>query len=161
MRNTFNYFKRIFTNKIEILEKEAEVGHVQFNNFKTEVTGEFKHKIYSFKKKGFWSSGYDIYRKDNEQLIGEVVISNWKKKAEITLINGEKFVMEPKNFWGTQWRIDDTNREVMNFQQTKKFFANEGSINAEVNDNEKMGLLVLLGIFVNFLYQRRSAAAAS
>ncbi|WP_259014016.1 hypothetical protein [Emticicia fluvialis] len=161
MRNTFNYIKKALDNKIGILERETEVGFVQFGNFKTDVAGVFKDKKYLFKKKSFWNSDYEIYRDDNQQLIGEVVFSNWKQKAEITLINGEKFVMQSKNFWSTKWSLDDTNRDVVDFEQTKYFWTDEGTITANVHDNEKMGLLVLLSTFVNFVYRRRSAAAAS
>jgi len=161
MRNTFNYLKKALSNKINVLERDSEVGYVEFDSFKTDVAGEFKQKKYLFKKKSFWKSDYQIYREDNKQLIGEITFSNWKRKAEINLINGEKFTMETKNFWGTQWRIDDINREVLEFEKTKQFWSNEGIITANINDNEKMGLLVLLGIFVNFVYERRAAAAAA
>lgn len=161
MRNTFNYLNKVLDNKIEITEREAAVGFLQFSHFKTDVSGVFKQKGYLFKKKGFWNSDYDIYRNDNQQLIGEVVFSFWKKKAEITLVNGEKFTMQTTNFWGTQWRVDDTNREVLDFAQTRYFWSEEGTINTNVNDNEKMGLLVLLGVFVNTIYNKRSAAGAS
>ncbi|UTA68814.1 hypothetical protein [Emticicia sp. 21SJ11W-3] len=161
MRNTFNYIKKALDNKIGILERETEVGFVQFGNFKTDVAGVFKDKKYLFKKKSFWSSNYVIYRDDNQQLIGEVIFSNWKRKAEISLANGEKFVMQSKNFWSTQWSLDDTNREVVDFVQTRNFWTNEGTITADVKDNEKMGLLVLLSTFVNFVYKRRAAEAAS
>ena len=161
MRNTFNYLKKALDNKIEITEKEAAVGFLQFSNFKTDVAGVFKQKGYLFKKKSFWNYNYEIYRDDNQQLIGEVVFSNWKKKAEITLVNGEKFTTQTTNFWGTQWRVDDANREVLDFTQTRQFWNTEGTINTNLADSEKMGLLVLLGIFVNFIYVRRSAAPAS
>lgn len=160
MRNTFNYLKKALTNKIDILERESEVGYVQFDTFKTDVAGVFKQKKYLFKKKSFWSANYDIYREDNQQLIGEVIFSVWKGKANISLINGEKFVMKAKNFWSTQWSLDDTNREVVDFEQTRYFWSDEGTITANVNDNEKMGLLVLLSVFVNFVYRRRAAAAS-
>jgi hypothetical protein len=160
MRSTFNYLKKALTNKIDILERESEVGYVKFDTFKTDVAGVFKQKKYLFKKKNLWSPNYDIYREDNQQLIGEVIFSVWKGKASISLINGEKFVMKAKNFWSTQWSIDDTNREVVDFEQTKYFWSDEGTITANVNDNEKMGLLVLLSVFVNFIYRRRAAAAS-
>ncbi|RYU96652.1 hypothetical protein [Emticicia agri] len=160
MRNTFNYLKKALNNKIDILERESAVGYVQFETLKTDVAGVFKQKKYLFKKKSFWSSNYDIYREDNQQLIGEVIFSVWKGKADITLINGEKFTMKAKNFWNTQWSLDDTNREVINFEQTKTFWTDEGTVTVTSNDNEKMGLLVLLSIFVNFVYRRRSAEAA-
>ncbi|MBA4852254.1 hypothetical protein [Emticicia sp. BO119] len=160
MRSTFNYFKKALNNRINILERDAEVGYVQFDTFKTGVEGEFKQKKYAFKKKNFWSSNYDIYREDNQQLIGEVIFSVWKSKAEITLINGEKFTMKAKNFWSTKWGLDDTNREVVDFEQTRHFWTDEGTVTANVNDNEKMGLLVLLSVFVNFVYRRRASEAA-
>lgn len=160
MKNTFNYLKKALNNKIDILERDSEVGYLQFDTFKTGVAGEFKHKKYAFKKKNFWSSNYDIYREDNQQLIGEVIFSVWKMKADVSLINGEKFVIKSKNFWNTQWTVEDSDREVADFEQTKYFWKNEGTITANVNDNEKMGLLVLLGIFVNFIYQRRAGEAA-
>lgn len=160
MRNTFNYLKKALNNKVDILEKDSEVGYVQFETFKTDVAGVFKQKKYLFKKKNFWSSNYEIYREDNQQLIGEVVFSLWKSKAEIKLINGENFVMKAKNFWSTQWSLDDTNREVVDFEQTRNFWTDEGTITANVNDNEKMGLLVILSIFVNFVYRRRAEGAA-
>lgn len=160
MRNTFNYLKKALNNKIDILERDSAVGYVQFETFKTAVTGEFKQKKYQFRKKNFWSSNYEIFREDNQQLIGEVVFSLWKGKAEITLINDEKFVMKAKNFWNTQWSLDDTNRDIVDFEQTRHFWTDEGTITANVNDNEKMGLLVLLSVFVNFIYRRRSEGAA-
>ena len=160
MRNSFNYLKKALNNKINILERESEVGYVQFDTFRTDVAGVFKQKKYAFKKKNFWSSNYDIYREDNNQLIGEVIFSVWKSKAEISLINGEKFVMKATNFWSTKWSLDDTNRDVVDFEQTHHFWTDEGKITAHVNDNEKMGLLVLLSVFVNFVYRRRAAAAS-
>lgn len=160
MRNTFNYLKKALDNKINILERESEVGYVQFGNFKTDVAGVFREKKYVFKKKNFWSANYDIFREDNNQLIGEVKFSAWKSKAEISLINGEKFVMKAKNFWSTQWALDDTNREIVDFEQTHYFWKDEGKITTHVNDTEKMGLLVLLSVFVNFVYRRRAAAAS-
>ncbi|RFS16666.1 hypothetical protein [Emticicia sp. C21] len=160
MRNTFNYLKKALDNKVDILDRDAEVGYVQFETFKTDVAGVFKHKKYVFKKKNFWSANYDIYREDNQQLIGEVIFSVWKGKADITLINGEKFTMKAKNFWNTQWSLDDTNREVVDFEQTKNFWTDEGTVTVTSNDSEKMGLLVLLSVFVNFVYRRRAAEAA-
>jgi hypothetical protein len=159
MRNTFNYLKKALNNKIDILDQESAVGYVQFDTFKADVAGEFRQKKYIFKKKSFWSANYDIFKEDNLQLIGEVVFSGWKSKAEISLINGEKFVMKAKNFWGTQWSLDDTDRDLVDFEQTKYFWTDEGTITANVNDNEKMGLLVLLSVFVNFVYRRRSEGA--
>ncbi|GAB3516436.1 hypothetical protein [Emticicia fontis] len=160
MRNTFNYLKKALNNKIDILERDSEVGYVQFESFRTDVAGVFRQKKYLFKKKSFWSSNYNIFREDNQQLIGEVIFSVWRNKAEIRLINGEKFVMKAKNFWSTQWSLDDTNREVVDFEQTRHFWTDEGTITANVNDIEKMGLLVLLSVFVNFIYRRRAAAAS-
>lgn len=159
MINTFNYLKKALYDKIEISDRDSEVGYVQFGNFKSDVAGVFRQKKYIFKKKSFWNSNYDIYRDDNQQLIGEVVFSSWKQKAEISLINGEKFVMKAKNFWSTKWSLDDTNRDVLDFEQTRYFWTDEGTITANVNDNEKMGLLVLLSVFVNYVYQRRAASA--
>lgn len=160
MRNTFNFLKKALDNTINISDRDSAVGYVQFGSFKTDVAGEFKQKKYLFKKKNFFSPSYDIYREDNKQLIGEVIFSNWKRKAEITLANGEKFVLKNKNFWGSQWSIDDKNREVVEFDQTKQFWTDEGTINTNVDDNEKMGLLVLLGIFVTYVFRRRAAAAS-
>lgn len=160
MRNTFNFFKKALDNTVNVLDRDSPVGYVQFNSFKTDVLGAFRQKKYLFKKKSFWSGNYDIYRADNQQLLGKVTFSNWKRKADITLVNGEKFLLKNKNFWGTQWSIDDTNREVIDFEQTKQFWADEGSITARVDDNEKMGLLVLLGIFVTYVFRRRAAAAS-
>lgn len=160
MRNTFNFLKKALNSKINILDRDSEVGFVQFGNFKSDAAGVFGTKKYQFKKKNFWSGNYDVYREDNQQLIGEVIFSTWKMRAEISLINGEKFVIKSKNFWNTQWTMDDTNRDVVDFEQTRNFWTNEGTVTANVNDNEKMGLLVLLGIFVNFVYQRRTGEAS-
>lgn len=160
MRNTFNFIKKALDNTISILDRDAPVGHVQFGTFKNDVAGVFKQKKYLFKKKNFWSPSYNIFRDDTQQLIGEVVFSNWKRKAEITLASGETFTLKNKNFWGTQWSIEDTNREVVDFDQTRQFWTDKGTITTSVDDNEKMGLLVLSGLFVTYVFRRRAAAAS-
>ena len=160
MAATMNFSKKAFSNKIEILGRDGALGYVNFSVFKTNAEGEFQNKKYLFKRKTFWSIDYNIYKADNEQLIGEVIFSAWTRKAEIILASGERFILKNKNIWGTQWRMDDANRQVAEFAQTKQFFNQEGTITTTVNDSEKMGLLVLLGLFVNQMFRRRASEGA-
>ena len=156
------YIKKPFSNTYHIFDaNDLGIGYLMFAPFKTKVIGEFNKKRYVFLKNGFWQRDYSLYDDTNKVHIANIVFHTWKRKAEITLANGEKYFCSNKNWWGTKWFVSQDEVEIVTITQTKQFWNEEGLINAKLQDSENKGLLVLIGFFVKTIYHRQAAAASA
>lgn len=157
---TITYSKKAFSNLFDLFSGGNTIGYLKFSNWKSQIEANLNGKNYLFTKKGFWKQGFNVYITDSQELMAEIEFSNWKQKAEI-IFNGEKFIIKNGNFWGTKWNLVDANKQIMDFQITKQFWNDEGTISYIAPESEKMNLLILIGLATINIYRRRAAAAAA
>ncbi|MES2796951.1 MAG: hypothetical protein V4683_13360 [Bacteroidota bacterium] len=158
---TYQYFSKSICKKVEILNNEIQVGHIQFNNWKSLVEAEINSKKYIFKKKSFWKSCMIMYQSDTQEAIAEIHFDLWKSKIKIMFYSGETYSMNPTDFWHRNWMISSENFETIEFLKTKSFWNQEGKIISNFKTPQKSDLLTLIGVFIIFLKMRNAAAVAA
>jgi hypothetical protein len=157
---TISYSKKAFSNVFDIFNGSSAIGYLKFSNWNSEIKSYFNGKDYLFAKKGFWKFGFNVYEVDTQNLVADIEFSSWKQKAEINF-EGQKYLLKNSNFWGTKWDLLDENKKLIEFQLTKQFWNEEGTIAYYTNDSEKMNLLAMTGLATINIFRRRAAAAAA
>jgi hypothetical protein len=162
MATIIKYSKKALSNVVDIISGADSIGYIEFSAFKSSFETAINGKQYLFKKKSFWSADLQVYKVDNEQFMAEINFALWSQKIEISLANGEKFLLKKKSIWnGNNWTLENASSELINFEQTKYFWNDEGQITITSNDSEKTNLLALISLAAIYITRRRAAAAAS
>lgn len=118
-----------------------------------------------FDVKGFLRHTVDVHQwiGEEDKIIGQIAFT-WGRTAELQLTSGEKYLWQRQNFLMHEWsllREDDQKREVIHYDQTRAFLADEGEIEL-LQSSPNMEVLILSGLFVrNYFLRKRRMAAAS
>ena len=104
-KETLKGYKIIFSDNI--------TGTIYNNWILINTKAEIDQKKYIFKKKALFSNTINLLDRETNQRIGELVFSNWRTNARITI--GEKVTTWNFNIWKGKWNVNDFDGKEIKF----------------------------------------------
>jgi hypothetical protein len=141
-------WKKNISNDFKLFNNESQIGILKSENYLDgSVFGNIENEKYSFKRKNIFENQSIIIDKTQNRQIGIIKYGIWNNKADI-FVNDLKYTWKYNNVWNSEWYIEDSNGEKINFKSN--FF--KGTVLTNEND----ALKILLGLYIYRYYQRNT-----
>ncbi len=145
MNNNLKWKKNLFSNTCIIYSNGQLVGNLKDKTFSQSAEGELNGVKYRFKTQGIFRQNTDIIDVENNKVIGEIIYSNWMRKATLK-IQDKKAVWEYDNSWNTKWSISNSSGVEIKYQGS--------TTSGEIVSNTDDSLLLLSGLFVTNYFRQ-------
>ncbi|GAB3944892.1 hypothetical protein GCM10028805_13090 [Spirosoma harenae] len=167
MSRKLNWVKEAFSREVAIMQDGNVVGGMHQNGLRYDVDAHLNKTQLRFDVTGFLIHSVDVYDLAAEnKLIGKIEFS-FGKRAELKLESGESYLWKRHNVLMREWEmIHETpdgmpEKEVISYDQTRKFFGDHGDIVVEETDvTSSVDIIILTGLFIRNYFQRRRRIAA-
>jgi hypothetical protein len=154
METKINWKKSLFSNNYQLFLNDQEVAFLETKFWSQKGIGKYGSLNIEFKVKGFFRQMIQIIDLNNQGLIGEIELNNWKTKALIRLNNSETFDWEFTNFWNTKFKLTGyKNIDIFYHGSSRKGIITSNSMNE---------ILILAGLYIaHHFWQRNTAMVAT
>lgn len=140
-----------FNSNFELFIEGVQKGAITFSTWKSDAEATLENESYFFKSVGFLKPKTNIIDQKTNKVVGVITYGNWKFEATINMESGAHYAWKPTSFWKSQWLLSNNNNTNIMYSAGKRM----GSITADT-DNK---LLIVAGLFIKQIYNRRAAAA--
>ncbi|WP_231424047.1 MULTISPECIES: hypothetical protein [Pedobacter] len=141
-----------YNSNFELFIDGVQKGAITFATWKSDAETTLENENYFFTNVGFWKSKTNIINRKTDQVIGSITYDAWKFKAIINMESGEQYEWKSTSFWKSEWILSNNNNVNITYSAKSRV----GSIMADTDNR----LLIIAGLFIKQIYNRRAAAAA-
>ncbi|GAB3268572.1 hypothetical protein GCM10027347_38100 [Larkinella harenae] len=164
MEKQLHWVKEAFSRQVVIMDGEQVVGGMHRDLLVRDVDAHLNGIHIFFDVQGFLVHSVNIHDKNaDNKIIGRIDFEGFNG-ASVYLETGEKYTWCRENFTMHQWSLlmdkpgADVGQEIVHYDRTRKFLADEGTIEL-VTDMPNAEMLILTGLFVrNYFLRKRKIA---
>jgi len=149
MKTSLHWKNELFTGTCKIYSEDTLVGYLNERSWSIYSEGELNGEKYLFKTKGFFNRETQIYKIENDILIGKITYNTWRRKAEIEY-SGKVYSWSFINAFSTLWILQDDEGFMIRYNSS----CSKGTIESDMQNN----LLTLTGIFIRNYLSKTSVA---
>lgn len=151
METHLTWKTKFFSNNYQIFRTDMQAGELLNKAFSRIATGTLNGRKLIFDVHGLFRSDTKILD-ENEAVVAEVDISNWRSKATITY-NGKEYTWQHENFWNTKWSVTNENGPLVKYHSR--------SAGGEIVSYTDDPVLIMAGLFIKNYFRQRAASAAA
>lgn len=152
-----------WSRRFELRSGDTQVGSLEFQSaFGSRAEGRIGEETWTLKRMGFFQTRVTVRRAGSDE-DAAVYIPTWsRRRGLLTLADGTQYQLSSTSFWAAEWVwLDSREQVVMKFHN--KGFLHHGAdveVGPDSRQSKDLGMLLLTGWYLLFLYQEDSSGAA-
>jgi hypothetical protein len=146
----------LFARAVEIVSGETLAGVLRFEGLGMKCDATCADGMWSFRRHGFLWRNVTVEQAGSGQHFASVSMSF--TSGTLTLARGETYGWEQLGFWsGETAFVTDSEFPIVKFKPKRFSFKDTGevAVQREYRDNPELPFLVMLGVYLSVLNQRR------